>query len=255
MSILVNLKQTIKTSTPLIALIAATNSFSMDEKTIEKETASMSDFQEEEIYYPIDEFGIADIEFGFSDESIFPTGGEIFHQMTSFISAETIKSLTTAVPGTRIIGNIHKVYSQPQHTKKKETLSATIGDNVKSQVETLPGGNIMVEVAGFLKAPGQDTFAATLTEIIAPATNTDITGETHEIAGNIAKASVETFIPGGKYITQATGFLGRKIFGTPTLFGGIVKTFMDAPITNEGIGASSDDEDAFFTQSSDSSED
>lgn len=269
MSILVNLKKTIKTSTPLFVLIAATSSFSMDQKPIETqtETVSTTTSQFEENHYPINDFNLADIEFGFSDE-ITPTVsfGGLLHIATTYVDRSTVRALADAIPGCGfLIKNAYDVYSQPEGQANPESLSTKIGERLKEKIETVPGGNTIIGAASFLKAPGEPTFGSTLAKIFVPAAKVDVSGTTDEIAGKIAQATTEALVPGklGPYVNAGFSYVAKNTMGTPTVTGGLAKIAMNAIKTKEEdapkpqeqaqiIDEPSDDEDEFFSHSSDS---
>lgn len=268
MSILVNLKKTIKTSTPLFVLIAATTSFSMDQKPIETQTdtASTSASQFEENHYPINDFNLADIEFGFSDE-ITPTVsfGGLLHIATTYVDRSTVRALADAIPGGFLIKNAYDVYSQPEGQANPESLSTKIGDGLKEKIETIPGGNTIIGAASFLKAPGEPTLGSTLAKIFVPATKVDVSGTTDEMLGKIAQATVEVVAPCkfGPSFNAIASHVAKNTMGTPSLTGGLAKIAMNAIKTKEEdapkpqeeaqiIDEPSDDEDEFFSHSSDS---
>lgn len=228
MTNLVNFKNPLSLFIIGVALFSGNIVYSMDkpENEIEKGLCSSELTIEEIKSLSLDDYGVADmLEIGFcEDEKLFYTPGDYLHKISNCIDKSTVKYITDSIPGSKIFKNIHQVYSQPEITATPNTLSAVLGNSVKSEIENLPGGNVIVEIAGMLKAPGKETFAQTVIECISPGTNIRVDGDVPEVVGNVAKAFVQT-LPGGNYVTHATGFLGRTVFGTPTLTEGLFRMF------------------------------
>lgn len=177
-----------------------------------------------------------------ADSTIETTAKYVANGLLKKGTKEGIKAL----PGGGIIASAYGVYSKDADVDKGEgTIARLIGDKVKVVVENCTG-NLIVDAAENLKAGHTKTLTESALLCLAPVTSISLEGETSDIAGSIARSMIITNIPFGTEITQATGYLGRKYFGTNTLTAGILNSFSSMfDTTAEDASGADDDEDSY----------
>lgn len=190
------------------------------------------DTKEDEARYQIQQMLNAQFPEGYDDmlanqqgpSWAIPTFGDVVHTATKYVSRETVGSIADA-SGLKFLKNVHDVYSLEAGVVPNSALTTQMGDFGKTVVSSIPGGENIVAAAQFLKAPGHETLGSTIASIVFKgAEKIDTNADTSKIVGDMAKVGVENMIPGGKYITTATGWMGRSLFGTSTLTEGLFQT-------------------------------
>lgn len=246
--------RSLKKSAVLIAVFASTASFSMESGESEKGNHFLCSNLESHVdWYDNSPDDLPPSIMQDNNNYPFPTMGEILSEISTMMTPKIVtdkndsalvKGLSGAanygfVAGTKeiikfvpIVGStlasVHTVYTKEAKDidKGKGTIARELGKMTKEFVSSLPYGEHIINSATDLKSPGTETLAESVFLSMYPMTNTKFEGTVDEVAGSAAKTLVMSYVPGGKHITAATGYLGKTIFGTPTLFGGLVKTGM-----------------------------
>ncbi len=244
----------LKNSVVLLVLIAATSAFSMESGEVENENYLLySNLDSHVCWYDDTQDDLPPSIIQTNNNPIFPSMGEIISEFSTIMTPKIItnkddsafakgfvgvvnyglgtgtKEVIKLVP---IVGStlasVHTVYSKEAKDieKGKGTIARELGNVTKEFVSLLPYGEHIINSATDLKSPATETLAESVLLSMFPMTNTKLEGTIDEVAGSAAKTLVMSYVPGGKHITTATGYLGKSIFGTPTLFGGLVKTSM-----------------------------